>query len=70
MNKILLIVAKWQLGQSFQYWAPHFPHFKFFFKELPDFNLLDRDQFGMILDQPRAYIYICTHVYLYLYIYI
>ena len=32
MNKILIIGAKGQLGQSFQYWAPHFPHFKFYFK--------------------------------------
>ena len=32
MTKVLVIGAKGQLGQSFQYWAPHFPHFKFFFK--------------------------------------
>ena len=44
MNKILLIGAKGQLGQSFQYWAPHFPHFKFYFKDLPELNLLDQNQ--------------------------
>ena len=44
MNKILLIGAKGQLGQSFQYCAPHFPHFKFYFKDLPELNLLDQNQ--------------------------
>ena len=44
MNKILLIGAKGQLGQSFQYWAPHFPNFKFYFKDLPELNLLDQNQ--------------------------
>jgi len=44
MTKVLVIGAKGQLGQSFQYWAPHFPHFKFFFKDLPEFNLLDENQ--------------------------
>ena len=44
MIKILVIGANGQLGQSFQYWAPHFPHFKFFFKDLPEFNLLDQEQ--------------------------
>ena len=42
MIKILVIGAKGQLGQSFQHWAPHFSHFKFFFKDLPEFNLLDQ----------------------------
>ena len=44
MNKILVIGAKGQLGQSFQYWGPHFPHFKMLFKDLPEFNLLNQDQ--------------------------
>jgi dTDP-4-dehydrorhamnose reductase len=44
MTKILVIGAKGQLGQSFQYWGPHFPHFKMLFKDLPEFNLLDQDQ--------------------------
>lgn len=44
MTKILVIGANGQLGQSFQYWRPHFPHFKMLFKDLPEFNLLDQDQ--------------------------
>jgi dTDP-4-dehydrorhamnose reductase len=44
MTKILVIGANGQLGQSFQYWAPHFPNFKILFKDLPEFNLLDQDQ--------------------------
>ncbi|MGB2313406.1 MAG: dTDP-4-dehydrorhamnose reductase, partial [Flavobacteriaceae bacterium] len=44
MTKILVIGAKGQLGQSFQYWAPHFPDFEFFFKDLPEFNLLEHEQ--------------------------
>ena len=44
MTKILVIGAQGQLGQSFQYWAPHFLDFEFFFKDLPKFNLLDHDQ--------------------------
>ena len=44
MIKILVIGANGQLGQSFQYWAPDFPHFKFFFKDLPEFDLLDHEQ--------------------------
>lgn len=44
MTKVLVIGAKGQLGQSFQYLAPHFPHFEFFFKDLPEFNLLDQGQ--------------------------
>ena len=44
MTKILVIGANGQLGQSFQYWAPHFPHFKMLFEDLPEFNLLDQDQ--------------------------
>jgi len=41
MTKVLVIGAQGQLGQSFQYWAPHFPNFQFFFKDLPEFNLLE-----------------------------
>ena len=44
MTKILVIGAQGQLGQSFQYWAPHFLDFEFFFKDLPKLNLLDHDQ--------------------------
>ncbi|MDA9597097.1 dTDP-4-dehydrorhamnose reductase [Flavobacteriaceae bacterium] len=44
MTKILVIGANGQLGQSFQYWGPHFPHFKMLFKDLPEFNLLDQYQ--------------------------
>ena len=44
MTKILVIGAKGQLGQSFKYWAPHFPYFEFLFKDLPEFDLLDQDQ--------------------------
>lgn len=44
MTKILVIGANGQLGQSFQYWGPYFPHFKMLFKDLPEFNLLDQDQ--------------------------
>tara|TARA_B100001093_G_scaffold509558_1_gene573816 strand:- start:974 stop:1834 length:861 start_codon:yes stop_codon:yes gene_type:complete len=50
MIKILVIGAKGQLGQSFQYWAPHFTHFKFFFKDLPEFNFLDQDQLDEFFD--------------------
>ena len=44
MTKILVIGAKGQLGQSFQYWAPHFTDFEFFFKDLPEFNILKHQQ--------------------------
>ena len=44
MTKILVIGAKGQLGQSFQYWATHFPDFEFLFKDLPEFNLLEHEQ--------------------------
>ena len=44
MTKILVIGANGQLGQSFQYWAPNFPDFEFFFKNLPEFNLLKHEQ--------------------------
>ena len=44
MTKLLVIGAKGQLGQSFQYWAPHFPNFEFYFNDLPEFNLLDQGQ--------------------------
>jgi len=44
MTKTLIIGANGQLGQSFQYLGPHFPHFKMLFKDLPEFNLLDQDQ--------------------------
>ena len=44
MTKILVIGAKGQLGKSFQYWAPHFPHFEFIFKDLPEFNILNLEQ--------------------------
>jgi dTDP-4-dehydrorhamnose reductase len=32
------------LGQSYQYWAPHFPNFKIIFKALPELDLSDGDQ--------------------------
>ncbi len=44
MTKILVIGAKGQLGKSFQYWAPYFPHFEFIFKDLPEFNILNLEQ--------------------------
>jgi dTDP-4-dehydrorhamnose reductase len=44
MTKIMVIGANGQLGQSFQYWAPHFPNFKILFKDLPELDLLDGDQ--------------------------
>ena len=44
MTKILVIGAQGQLGQSFQYWAPYFPDFEFYFKDLPQFDLLDHQQ--------------------------
>ena len=44
MTKVLVIGAQGQLGQSFQYWAPHFPDFEFFFKDLPQLDLLDYHQ--------------------------
>tara|TARA_B100000963_G_scaffold202602_1_gene176361 strand:- start:1139 stop:1999 length:861 start_codon:yes stop_codon:yes gene_type:complete len=44
MTKVLVIGGKGQLGQSFQYWAPHFPDFEFFFKDLPQLDLLDYQQ--------------------------
>lgn len=40
----MVIGANGQLGQSFQYWAPHFPNFKILFKDLPELDLLDGDQ--------------------------
>lgn len=42
MIKVLIIGASGQLGQSFQYWAPHFPGYKFLFKDLPEFDLMDQ----------------------------
>ena len=44
MTKILVIGAKGQLGQSFQYWAPYFPEFEFFFKDHLQLDLLDYHQ--------------------------
>ena len=44
MTKILVIGANGQLGQSFQYWAQDFPDFEFFFKDLPELNLLEHEQ--------------------------
>ena len=44
MIKILVTGANGQLGQSFQYWAPDFVDFKFFFYDLPELNLLDHKQ--------------------------
>ena len=41
MTNVLVIGAQGQLGQSFQHWAPHFPDFEFFFKDLPQLDLLD-----------------------------
>jgi len=44
MTKILVIGSQGQLGKSFQYCATDFTDFEFFFKDLPEFNLLDQDQ--------------------------
>ena len=44
MTKILVIGANGQLGQCFQYWAPDFTNFKFFFKDLPELNILNHKQ--------------------------
>ena len=44
MTKILVIGAKGQLGQSFQYWAPYFPDFEFFFKDHLQLDLVDYHQ--------------------------
>ena len=44
MTKVLVVGAKGQLGQSFQHWAPHFPDFEFFFKDLSQLDLLDHQQ--------------------------
>tara|TARA_B100000900_G_scaffold415639_1_gene446374 strand:- start:1004 stop:1864 length:861 start_codon:yes stop_codon:yes gene_type:complete len=44
MTKVLVIGEKGQLGQSFQYWAPHFTDFEFLYEDLPEFNLLDHEQ--------------------------
>ena len=44
MIKILVTGANGQLGQSFQYWAPAFVDFKFFFYDLPELNLLYHKQ--------------------------
>ena len=44
MTKVLVIGAKGQLGQSFQYCATQFPGFEFFFKDLPQLDLLDNQQ--------------------------
>ena len=49
MTKVLVIGAKGQLGQSFQYWAPHFHDFEFFFKDLPQLDLLDHQQLHQYL---------------------
>ena len=43
MNKILVIGAHGQLGQSFHHWAPQYPDFQFFFEDLPTFDLLNRE---------------------------
>ena len=44
MINILVTGANGQLGQSFQYWAPDFVDFKFYFCDLPELNLLDHKQ--------------------------
>ena len=44
MTNVLVIGAKGQMGQSFQYLAPRFADFEFFFKDLPEFNLLHQEQ--------------------------
>ena len=44
MINILVTGANGQLGQSFQYWAPDFVDFKFYFYDLPELNLLDHKQ--------------------------
>ena len=44
MTNVLVSGAQGQMGQSFQYWAPHFTDFEFLFKDLPEFNLLDHEQ--------------------------
>ena len=44
MTKVLVIGGQGQLGQSFKYWAPHFPDIEFFFKDLPQFDLLNHQQ--------------------------
>ena len=44
MTKILVIGANGQLGQCFQYWAPDFNDFEFFFKDFPELNILNHKQ--------------------------
>ncbi len=43
MNRVLVIGAHGQLGQSFRHWTPQYPNFQFFFEDLPAFDLLDRE---------------------------
>ena len=63
MIKILLIGAKGQLGQSIQYWASHFPHFKFSFKDLPEFNFLDQNQLDQFFNSTSINIVINCAAY-------
>ena len=61
MTKVLLIGVKGQLGQSFQYWAPYFSDFEFFFKDLPQFDLLDHQQlYEYFLSTPTDIVINCA----------
>ena len=61
MTRILVIGAKGQLGQSFQYWAPHYPNFEFFFKDLPELNILDKEQLEKFFKKtPVSYVINCA----------
>ena len=61
MTKVLVIGAKGQLGQSFQYWAPYFNDFEFSLKDLPELNLLDHEQLEQyIKTNPTDVVINCT----------
>ena len=61
MTRILVIGAKGQLGQSFQYWAPHYPNFEFLFKDLPELNILNKEHLEEYFKKtPVSYVINCA----------
>ena len=61
MAKILVIGTKGKLGKSYQYWSPYYPNFEFFFKDLPELNILDKEQLEEYFKKtPISYVINCA----------